>query len=309
MKPLAQITPLLLLLAGCGGGAAAPDGGEKPDRPTATVAVATAVLGSQNDRVTAYGTTEAGPSADHAIVAPAEAVVARVAAPTSTAVAAGEPIVMLRPSPASRTAITKAASDVSVTDAAYARAQRLRRDGLVANTDVETAKAAAVTARATQANLGLSAGGTTLRAHLGTLFDPASRQFMVGPSIDLPIFQGGRLTGTLELRRSQQRDAALQFRKVVLQSWHDVDDAMVAYAEAQHTRVAAAGTRDADIRAVDAADQRYAQGLTSLPDVIAAQEGVLRGETAIAQAQADLALRLIDLYRALGGGWETLPPK
>ena len=145
--------------------------------------------------------------------------------------------------------------------------------------------------------------------HLGTLFEATSRQFMVGPSIDLPIFQGGRLTGTLALRRSQQREAALQYRKVVLQSWRDVDDAMVAYAEAQHTRVAAAGTRDADLRAVDAADQRYVQGLTSLLDVIAAQEQVLRGETAIAQAQADLASRLIDLYRALGGGWETLPPK
>ena len=144
--------------------------------------------------------------------------------------------------------------------------------------------------------------------HLGSLFDASSREFMVGPSIDLPIFQGGRLTGTLALRRSQQREAALQFRKVVLQSWHDVDNAMVAYAEAQHTRVAAAGTRDADFRAITAADQRYAQGLTSLLDVIAAQEGVLRGETAVAQAQADLVLRLIDLYRALGGGWETLPP-
>lgn len=163
MKPLALIAPLLLL-AGCSGGAEAPGGADKADKPVATVRVAAAVLGSGSDIVTAYGTTEAGPSADHAIVAPAEAIVTRVAAPTGTAVAVGQAIVVLSPSPVSRTAIAKAASDVQVADAALARAQRLRRDGLVANSDVETARAAAATARATQANLGLSIGGTTLRA-------------------------------------------------------------------------------------------------------------------------------------------------
>jgi NodT family efflux transporter outer membrane factor (OMF) lipoprotein len=144
--------------------------------------------------------------------------------------------------------------------------------------------------------------------HAGSLFDWDSRQFMVGPTIDVPIFQGGRLTGTLHLRQSQQREATLQFRKVVLQAWHDVDNAMVAYAEAQHRRTDAAATREADRRALVAADQQYAQGLTSLLDVVAAQEGVLRGENTVVQAQADLALRLVDLYKALGGGWQALPP-
>jgi NodT family efflux transporter outer membrane factor (OMF) lipoprotein len=142
--------------------------------------------------------------------------------------------------------------------------------------------------------------------HAGSLFDWDSRQFAVGPSIDLPIFQGGRLTGTLHLRQAQQREAALHFRQVVLQAWHDVDNAMVAYAEAQHRRVDAAATREADRRALAAADQRYAQGLTSLLDVVAAQEGVLRGEDTVVQAQADLALRLVDLYKALGGGWQAV---
>ena len=162
MRPIALIVPVLLL-AGCGGSAEAPDGADK-GQPTATVRVASAVSGAQSDIVTAYGTTEAGPSADHAIVAPAEAIVARVAAPTGTAVAAGQAIVTLLPSPVTRTAIAKAASDVQVADAAFARAQRLRRDGLVADTEVETARASAATARSTRANLGLSSGGTTLRA-------------------------------------------------------------------------------------------------------------------------------------------------
>lgn len=141
--------------------------------------------------------------------------------------------------------------------------------------------------------------------HLGSLFDWSARQFMVGPGISLPIFQGGRLTGTLRLRKSQQREAALQFRKVVLQAWHEVDNALVAYAEAQHRRVDAAATRDASRRALAAADQQYRAGVTTLIDVVVAQESVLRGESGVAQAQADLEQRLVDLYRALGGGWQA----
>ena len=139
------------------------------------------------------------------------------------------------------------------------------------------------------------------------LFNWDSRQFMVGPTVDLPIFEGGRLTGTLRLRRAEQREAALQFRKVVLQAFRDADDALTGYAEAQHRRVDAAATREADARALAAADRQYREGTTTLLDVIAAQEGVLRGEEAVAQAQGDLLMRLVELYRALGGGWEAVP--
>ena len=142
---------------------------------------------------------------------------------------------------------------------------------------------------------------------LGSLFDRASRQYMVGPGIDLPIFQGGRLTGTLRLRRSQQREAALAFRQTVLRAWHDVDNALTGYAEAQHRRADAVATAGANARALAAADQRYREGLTSLLDVIAAQEAVLRSDEAVAQGQAQIELRLVDLYKALGGGWEAVP--
>ncbi|WP_380780325.1 efflux transporter outer membrane subunit [Sphingomonas sp. R86520] len=141
---------------------------------------------------------------------------------------------------------------------------------------------------------------------LGSLFDWSSRQFMAGPGISLPFFQGGRLSGTLKLRESQQREAALQFRKVVLQAWHDVDNALVAYTESQKRRVDAAATRAANTRALAAADEQYRQGVTTLLDVIVAQESVLRAESTVAQAQADLEQRLVDLYRALGGGWEAM---
>jgi RND family efflux transporter MFP subunit len=149
-----------LLLVGCGKGA----GNENAsDEPVAEVHVATATLGSNDGAIVAYGATEAGPGATHSLVAPAEAIVDTVWAPTGTAVGVGQAVVSLRPSRTSRLENAKAISDVQAANAAYARALRLRKDGLASNADVETARSAAAAARATVANTGIG-GGVTLRA-------------------------------------------------------------------------------------------------------------------------------------------------
>ncbi|WP_298692574.1 efflux transporter outer membrane subunit [uncultured Sphingomonas sp.] len=139
-----------------------------------------------------------------------------------------------------------------------------------------------------------------------TLFDWASRVFMVGPTVDLPIFEGGRLKGTLKLRKAQQREAAIQYRKVVLQAWHDVDNALTAYAEAQHAQADTLTTTQADARALRAAEQQYAEGVTTFIDVIQAQTALLQSQDAGARANARVEIALVSLYKALGGGWETV---
>lgn len=162
-----------ILLAGCGGGAEPAANTEAStesaadDAPTAEVRVAVAMLGAISDSVTAYGATEAGPGNDRSVVAPAEAIVAQILAPTGTAVGAGQAIVTLLPSRTSRLEAVKAVSDARVADAALARAVRLRRDGLVSDADVETARAASATAHATVASVGVPGGGLTLRAPTG----------------------------------------------------------------------------------------------------------------------------------------------
>jgi len=138
-----------------------------------------------------------------------------------------------------------------------------------------------------------------------SLFDWASRAFMAGPSIDLPIFEGGRLKGTLKLRKSQQREAAIAYRKTVLTAWHDVDNALTNYAEAQHARADTLATTQADARALKAAEQQYGQGVTTFIDVITAQAALLQSQDALARGDAQVEIALIALYMALGGGWET----
>ncbi len=75
------------------------------------------------------------------------------------------------------------------------------------------------------------------------LWKGSSLQYMVGPSVSLPIFAGGRLKKTLELRDAQQQEAAIFYHKTVLQAWHDVVNALVAQRleQARRARLQGAG--------------------------------------------------------------------
>ena len=131
-----------------------------------------------------------------------------------------------------------------------------------------------------------------------------SRAFQVGPSVSIPIFQGGRLRGTLRLRESQQRQAAITFHRTVLQAFQEVDDALTAYAEAQRQRLQVAEAVRQNEIALGAARQRYIQGAVDFLNVITTQAQLLQSQSDLAGIDAQVATDLVALYRALGGGWE-----
>ena len=85
-------------------------------------------------------------------------------------------------------------------------------------------------------NVTLNGAASVESFHLSNLFSPTSGAFALGPSISIPIFEGGQLRGTLARRESQQREAAIFFQKAVLRAWKEVDDALTAYREAQRRR-------------------------------------------------------------------------
>ena len=141
--------------------------------------------------------------------------------------------------------------------------------------------------------------------HLSNLFSLTSTAFNVGPSISLPIFEGGRLRGALALRESQQREAAIFFQKTVLHAWKEVDDALTAYREAQRRRTDVARSVTENQAALQAARQRYSEGATNFLDVTATQAQLLQSENDLSDSDTQIATDLVSLYRALGGGWEV----
>jgi len=150
-----------LALAACSGG----KGSEEPAaEPIALVKLAKAEPAQVQSTTRLYGAAEAGAGGTAILSAPEEAVVATIAAPAGSAVSRGQVVVRLLPSPTARLDLAKAASDARAAQQAYARAQRLRADGLMSNAEVETARAAAQSAAATRASLAARTSALDLRA-------------------------------------------------------------------------------------------------------------------------------------------------
>lgn len=148
-----------------------------------------------------------------------------------------------------------------------------------------------------------SAGFQSLQ--LSNLANWASGQFVVGPSITLPIFEGGRLTGTLHLREAQQQEAAIAFQHTVLQAWREVDDALIVYDSEQLRRDRLTEVVKLNQRALDVAQQRYKAGAIDYLNVLNVQRQLLDGQSNLEQSKATADTNLITLCKALGGGWES----
>jgi NodT family efflux transporter outer membrane factor (OMF) lipoprotein len=140
------------------------------------------------------------------------------------------------------------------------------------------------------------------------LFKASSLQYNAGPSISLPLFAGGRLRNTLQLREVQQKEAAINYRKTVLQAWHDVVNALVSH-RLELTRRARLQSQTEHARAaLDLARSRYRDGVADFLTVLDAERTLLQAEQQHATSTTNVALDLIQLFKALGGGWETQFP-
>jgi NodT family efflux transporter outer membrane factor (OMF) lipoprotein len=144
---------------------------------------------------------------------------------------------------------------------------------------------------------------------LGNISPFGALQFSGGPSLSIPVFEGGRLKYTLDLRKAQQQEAAVQYQQTVLQAFHDVDNALTNYtAEQQRREQLARAVAQARI-ALALARQQYVQGLSTFLDVLTAQRTELDAEQQSASSTATVSSNLVSLYKALGGGWETSFPR
>jgi NodT family efflux transporter outer membrane factor (OMF) lipoprotein len=136
-----------------------------------------------------------------------------------------------------------------------------------------------------------------------------ARQFSAGPSITLPIFEGGQLKYTLDLRKAQQQEAAVTYQQTVLRAFHDVDNALTAYTAEQQRRGQLAKAVEQSRQALDIARQQYTQGLSTFLDVLTAQRTLFSSEQQYADSTTTVSTNLVQLYKALGGGWEGSFPR
>ncbi|HTI81566.1 MAG TPA: efflux transporter outer membrane subunit, partial [Acetobacteraceae bacterium] len=142
-----------------------------------------------------------------------------------------------------------------------------------------------------------------------SVFDVNAHNFAAGPGITVPIFEGGQLKATLELRKAQQREAAIFYQKTVLGAWHDVDNALTAYQADQARRDQLAEAVKQNERALSLAQRRYQDGVADFLQVLTAQQNLLSTQQQLAISTTNVSADLVALYKALGGGWETQLPR
>ncbi len=145
--------------------------------------------------------------------------------------------------------------------------------------------------------------------NLGNIGAFGALQYSGGPSFTIPIFEGGRLKYTLDLRKAQQQEAAVQYQQTVLQAFHDVDNALTNYSAEQLRREQLARAVDQSRHAVDLARQQYVSGLGTFLDVLTAQRTLFQSQQQYADSTTTVSTNLVQLYKSLGGGWETSFPR
>jgi NodT family efflux transporter outer membrane factor (OMF) lipoprotein len=141
------------------------------------------------------------------------------------------------------------------------------------------------------------------------MFNLNARDYAVGPGVTIPIFEGGQLRATLDLRKAQQQEAAVNYQKTVLGAWHEVDNALTAYQTEQARRDQLAQAVAQNQRALSLAQSRYQEGVADFLQVLTAQQNLLSSQQQLALATTNVSANLVAVYKALGGGWETQMPR
>ncbi|WP_256575719.1 MULTISPECIES: efflux transporter outer membrane subunit [unclassified Pseudomonas] len=173
---------------------------------------------------------------------------------------------------------------------------------------------------AATANIGVAEGDfyprITLSGNLGSqamqLSDFGSwgsRAFAIGPQLSLPLFDGGRLRGVLQLREAQQQEAAIAYQQTVLRAWHEIDDQLTAYNASQRRRDSLAEAVRQNRIALRTAQQQYVEGVVDFVNVLTVQSALLTTQEQWVESSAGVSLAMVGLYRALGGGWESVYPE
>ncbi len=180
---------------------------------------------------------------------------------------------------------------------------------LVRNRPDLTAAEAAL--HAATANIGLAMADLYPRITIGASFgletvnadkfgDWGSRQWSVGPSLNIPFFEQGRRRSMVTLRELQRQESAVAYQQAVLKAWHEVDDAISNYVGETRRGVQLeqkAGFAEGEARLADA---RFANGMTNYLPVSTAELALLETQRDLADHRARLKIALTALYKALG---------
>jgi multidrug efflux system outer membrane protein len=139
---------------------------------------------------------------------------------------------------------------------------------------------------------------------LSSLFTGPARDWSIAPQAVLPIFNAGRIRNGVRLTEAQKREAVLAYQKAIESSFREVSDALISVRKTAEQRAQEESLVKALRETERLSTLRYRGGLDSYLQVLDAQRNLFQGELALARLRRDELLSVVELYRALGGGWQ-----
>ncbi len=139
----------------------------------------------------------------------------------------------------------------------------------------------------------------------GNLVEYGSRFYSIAPAFSWPIFDAGRIRSRIKVSEARQAQSMIDFRQAVLTALSDVEDALLSYSKTQERVRTLRDAAVANERSVRIAVDLYQNGVGDFIDVLDAQRELYSTQDALAVSEGDLNTSLIQLYKAIGGGWEV----
>ena len=154
-------------------------------------------------------------------------------------------------------------------------------------------------------DLTLSGSAGIRSTDFDTLTHWANHFYQAGPTLALPLFQGGEVTATVTLTEATQKVAALDYEKTVLNALEEVENDLAAYRSDKARQISLTQTVNTSADGLKLAQARYQHGLSSFIDVLNSETTLVEARQQLTDAILSTTADVVNLYKALGGGWEN----
>jgi len=139
---------------------------------------------------------------------------------------------------------------------------------------------------------------------LTNLFTGPAGLWNLAASFTQPIFEGGRLKNGVRLSQAQEQQMVLTYQQTIQGAFRDVSNALIAYRKDREFRIQQQNLLASAQDAAQLSNQRFNAGTTDYLEVLTNETNAFSAELGLAQAQGNELIALVQLYQALGGGWQ-----
>ncbi|MCD4689171.1 MAG: TolC family protein, partial [Desulfuromonadaceae bacterium] len=141
------------------------------------------------------------------------------------------------------------------------------------------------------------------------LLKSGSRAFAFGPTVRWLLFDGKRVRSQIQVEDARAEQALYQYEQSMLNALNEAENAMTQYLQQRDTLAALERSQQAGRRSVKLATGLYKDGLSDFQNVLDSQRALFEIENQLAAARGDSVINLVQLYKAIGGGWNPAGPQ